>query len=141
MCAETDYLGWKIPYHTASDKEIYFPPVHVVLEVEGNTTTIPVGVSENMNEDMLMGRNLPHFRRYLKKVRDIEPEVEEVDTSPSFAPTESGMVVTHSQQLQQEAHEEEECLQQKRDGPIISTLYSDDGGSKAGEHRYRDHPS
>ena len=115
--------------------------MHVVLEVEGKTTTIPVGVSENMNEDMLMGRNLPHFRRYLKKVLDIEPEVEEVDTSPSFSPTESGMVVTHSQQLQQEALEEAECLQQKRDGPIISTHHSDDGGSKAGGHRNRDHPS
>ena len=66
--AQVDYLGWKIPYHTASDKEIYFPAAQVVLEVEGKTTTIPVGVFENMNEDMLMGRDLPHFRRYLKKV-------------------------------------------------------------------------
>ena len=66
--AQVDYLGWKIPYHTASDKEIYFPAAQVVLEVEGKTTTISVGVFENMNEDMLMGRDLPHFRRYLKKV-------------------------------------------------------------------------
>ena len=80
-----------------------------------------------------MGRDLPHFRRYLKKVLNIEPEVEEVDTPPASAPTES-VVVTRSQQLQQDALEEEECLQQERDGRIMSTLYSDNGGSKAGGH-------
>ena len=83
-----------------------------------------------MNEDMLMGRDSPHFRPYPKNVLDIEPEVEAVDTPPASALTESGMVVTRSQQLQQDALEEEECLQQERDGPIMSTLYSDDGGSK-----------
>ena len=57
--AQTDYLGWKIPYHTASDKEIYFPAAQVVLEVVDKTTTIPVGVSENMNEDMLKGGTIP----------------------------------------------------------------------------------
>ena len=119
--------GTQIPYITASDKEIYFPAEHVVLEVEGKTTTIPVGVSENMNEDMLMGRDSPHFRPYPKNVLDNEPEVEEVDTPPASAPTESGMVVTRSQKLQQDALEEEERLQQERNGPIMSTLYSDDG--------------
>ena len=93
----------RIPYLTASDKEIYFPAAHIVLEVEGKTTTIPVGVSENMNEDMLMGRDSHHFRRYPKKVQDTEPGVEEVDTQPASAPTESGMVVTSSQQLQQDS--------------------------------------
>ena len=42
------------------------------------------------------------------------------------------MVVTCSQQRQQDnLEEEEECLQQERDGSIMSSLYKVDGGSQA----------
>ena len=43
------------------------------------------------------------------------------------------MVVTRAQQLQQDNLEEEECLQQERDGPIVSTLYPVAEGSEAEE--------
>ena len=43
------------------------------------------------------------------------------------------MVVTRAQQLQQDNLEEEECLQQERDGPIVSALYPVAEGSEAEE--------
>ena len=80
-----------------------------------------------------MGRDIPHFRQYLKKARSEEPEIEEKNTPPTSVSTESGMVVTRAQQLQQDNLEEEEHLQQERDGPIISALYPVVEGSEAEE--------
>ena len=65
--AEKDFLGWTIPYSTASERETYFPAASVMLEVEGKSTCIAVGVSKHITEDMLMGRDISHFRQYLKK--------------------------------------------------------------------------
>ena len=78
-----------------------------------------------------MGRDIPHFRHYLKKIPDVEPENDELDTPPTTVTIESGMVVTHAQQLQQDNLEEEERLQQERDGPIVSALYPVAEGSEA----------
>ena len=62
-----DYLGYQIPYQTASNKRTYFPAASVTLELEGKKLRIAVGVSEHLAEDMLMGRDIPHFRHYLKR--------------------------------------------------------------------------
>ena len=53
--AEKDYLGWTLPYSTASERKTYFPAARVMLEVEGKSTCIAVGVSKYITEDMLMG--------------------------------------------------------------------------------------
>ena len=53
--AEKDYLGWTLPYSTASERKTYFPAASVMLEVEGKSTCIAVGVSKYITEDMLMG--------------------------------------------------------------------------------------
>ena len=82
---------------------------------------------------MLMGRDIPYFRQYLKKARSEEPEIEEKNTPRTFVSTESGMVITRAQQLQRDNLEEEERLQQERDGPIISALYPVAEGSEAEE--------
>ena len=47
---ESDCLGWNIPFNTASEKRTHFPAASVTLEVEGNTTTMAVGVSEHISE-------------------------------------------------------------------------------------------
>ena len=93
-----------------------------------------------------MGRDIPHFRHYLKKALDVEPGNDEpgndelgndeLDTPPTTITIESGMVVTRAQQLQQDNLEEEECLQQERDGPIVSALYPVAEGSEAEELEY-----
>ena len=116
------------------------------LEVEGKTTTIAVGVSKHITEDILMERDIPHFRHYLKKALDVEPgndepgndevENDELDTPPTTVTIESGMVVIRAQQLQQDNLEEEEYLQQERDGPIMSVLYPVAEGSEAEELEY-----
>ena len=48
-------------------RKTYFPAASVMLEVEGKSTCIAVRVSKHITEDMLMGRDIPHFRQYLKK--------------------------------------------------------------------------
>ena len=78
-----------------------------------------------------MGRDIPHFRHYLKKAMDVEPGNDELDTPPTIVTIESGMVVTCARQLQQDNLEEEERLQQEQDGPIVSTLYPVAEGSEA----------
>ena len=88
-----------------------------------------MGVSEHLAEDMLMGRDIPHFRQYLKKALDVEPGNNELDTPPTTIMNESGMVVTRAQQLKQDELEERERLQQKQDGPIVSALYPVTDGS------------
>ena len=70
-----------------------------------------------------MGRDIPHFRYYLKKALDVEPGKDELDTPPTTFTIESGMVVSRAQQLKQDELEEREHLQQKQDGPIVSALY------------------
>ena len=130
---EEDYLGLSIPYNTASERKTHFPAASVTLEIEGKTTTIAVGVSKHITEDILMGRDIPHFRHYLKKALDVEPGNDELDTPPTTVTIESGIVVTRAQQLQQDNLEEEERLQQERDGPIVSTLYPVAEGSEAEE--------
>ena len=130
---EEDYLGCSIPYNTASERKTHFPAASVTLEIDGKTTTIAVGVSKHITEDMLMGRDIPHFRHYLKKALDVEPRNDELDTPPTTVTIESGMVVTRAQQLKQDNLEEEKRLQQERDGPIVSALYPVAEGSEAEE--------
>ena len=65
--AEKDFLGWTIPYSTASERKTYFPAASVMLEVEGKSTCIAVGVAKHITQDMLMGRDIPHFRQYQEK--------------------------------------------------------------------------
>ena len=80
---------------------------------------------------MLIGRDIPHFRHYLKKATDVEPGNDELDTPPTTVTIESDMVVTRAQQQQQDNLEGEECLQQERDGPIVSALCPVAEGSEA----------
>ena len=94
---ESDYLGWNIPYNTASEKRTHFPVASVTLEVEGKTTTLAVGVSKHISADMLMGRDIPHLRQYLRIVLDEEPEVAEESTPPTPTLTESGVAVSRAQ--------------------------------------------
>ena len=61
------YLGYPIPYQMVSNKRTYFPAASVTLELEGKKLRIAVGVSEHLAEDILMGRDIPHFRQYLNE--------------------------------------------------------------------------
>ena len=88
-----------------------------------------VRVSEYISEDMMMGRDIPHFRLNLQKVQDVEPEVEEESTPPTPTLTKSGMAVTRAQQLKQNELMEKE--QQDRDQPVISAPYLVEDGSEA----------
>ena len=63
---ESDHLPWKIPYKTASSTKTYFPAARVTLQTEGKDTELAVGVSPHISVDMLLGRDVPHFRKLLK---------------------------------------------------------------------------
>ena len=123
-----DYLGWTIPYNTASEKQTKFPAARVILEVEGKTMELVVGVSQPIQEGMLMGANASHFRRYLKKVLDVGPTHSEQKRIPMEM--EKIMTTTRAQEKRQEEAEEKERLQQVVDDPIIATLDSDEEGSE-----------
>ena len=88
---ETDYLGWSIPYHTASNKGTYFPAARVTMELEGKKMTLAVGVSKHLSEEMLMGRDIPHFKQFIRK--ELKKETR-VNTSYATIETEAGVVVT-----------------------------------------------
>ena len=74
------------------------------MELEGKKMTLAVGVSKHLREEMLMGRDIPHFKQFIWK--ELEKETRE-NTSPATIDTEAGMVVTRSKQRQQDALEEE----------------------------------
>ena len=62
-----DYLSWKIPYCTASSRKVHFPTAKVTLTIEGKSYDIAVGVSGYLMVDMLMGHDIPHFKKYLSQ--------------------------------------------------------------------------
>ena len=43
------------------------------MELEGKKINIVVGVSKHLSEEMLMGRDIPHFPQYLRK--ELEKEL------------------------------------------------------------------
>ena len=125
------YLGYQIPYQMVSNKRAYFPAASVTLELEGKKLRIAVGVSEHLAEDMLMGRDIPHFRQYLKKALDMEPGCDETNTPPTTTTTETSMAVTRAQQQKKNKLEEKEHLQQEQDGAVITTFDPVGDGSEA----------
>ena len=133
MCHEGRLPRIVNPIQYSIREENTFSSRQRTLEIEGKTTTIAVGISKHITEDMLMGRDILHFRHYLKNTMDVEPGNDELDTPPTTVTIESDMVVTRTQQLQQDNLEGEECLQQERDGSIVSALCPVAEGSEAVE--------
>ena len=117
-----DYLGYQIPYQTVSNKRAYFPAASINLELEGKKLRIAVGVSEHLAEDMLMGRDIPHFRQYLKKALGMELGCDETSTPHTTTTTETSMAVTRAQQQRKDELKEKEHLQQEQDGAVITTF-------------------
>ena len=118
-----DYHHWSIPYNTASRRKEYFPASRVTLCVDGERDMqIVVGVSEHLSVDMLLGQDVPKFKRYLREARKVSDRKGEEMTSPISTPIEVEMVTTRAQQLTVTQREEEEALTQERGGPVIHTL-------------------
>ena len=105
-----------------SNKHAYFPAASVTLELEGKKLRIAVGISEHLAEDMLIGRDIPHFRQYLMKALDMEPGCDETNTPPTTTTTKTSMVVTRAQQQKKDELKEKEHLQQEQDGAVITTF-------------------
>ena len=114
---ETDYLGWSIPYHTASNKGTYFLAARVTMELEGKEMTLALGVSKRLSEEMLMGRDIPHFKQFFRK--ELKKEMR-VNASHATIKTEEVMMVTGSKQRQQDALKEEEQLGLEEDEAVLS---------------------
>ena len=114
-----------------SNKRAYFPAASVTLELEGKKLRIAVGVSEHLAEDMLMGRDIPHFRQYLKKALDMERGCDETNTPPTTTTTETSMAVTRAQQQREDELKEKEHLQQEQEAAIITTFDPVGDGSEA----------
>ena len=87
-----DYLSWEIPYCTASSRTMHFPAAKVTLTIERKSYDIAVRVSEHLTVDMLMGHDVPHFKKCLSEALK---EEESIPLTPKV--TKSCMVVTHAQ--------------------------------------------
>ena len=86
------------------------------MELEWKEMILAVGVSKRLSKEMLMGRDIPHFKQFIRK--ELEKEMR-LNTSHATAETEAGMVVTRSKQRQQDALEEEEQLGLEEDGAVL----------------------
>ena len=123
-----DYLSWKIPYCTASSRKVHFPAAKVTLTIEGKSYDIAVGFSEHLTVDMSMGRDVPHFKKYL---REALKEEESIPLTPKV--TKSCMVVTRAQKQAENKLAAQEQLEQERDQPVTHMLDTVDVGSVAEE--------
>ena len=117
-----DYLPWSIPCDTASRHKEYFPATRVILCADSERgIQLAMGVSDHLSVDMLLGQDIPKFKRYLREVLKVSDRRGEEMTLPISTPIEVGMVTTRAQQLTLTQHEEE-ALTQESDGPEIHTL-------------------
>ena len=109
---EEDQLLWNIAYNTASSKQVYLPLARIRLQKDdGRSDEMAVGVPEHIDVDMLLGHDIPQFRKYVRKVLDVNPpEVYLTLLAPKTTP-QSSMVTTRSQQKAQDQLEETEQLQ------------------------------
>ena len=70
---QSDYLPWKIAYSTASACSTEFPVARLVLKVKGGKEVeMAVGVSKHIKTDVILGHDVPHFRRYLSEAMKAE---------------------------------------------------------------------
>ena len=121
-----DYLGWKIPYTTASAKKVWFPAARITLNIDNNTYQLAVGVSSHLTVDMLLGQDVPKFRKLLKEAlrERSNPRLEE-----QMRTSESVMVVTRAGKKKQELAQSQSELYQERDEAVIHEVES---GSEQG---------
>ena len=90
-----------------------------------------MGISEHLAEDMLMGRDIPHFRQYSKKELGMELGCDETNIPHTTTTTETCMAVTRAQQQRKDELEEKEHLQQEQDRDVITTFVLVGDGSQA----------
>lgn len=128
-----DYLPWKIAYNTASSTRAHFPAARVTLQVDGNEKVeLAVGVSNHLTCDMLLGHDVPSFKKYLREALD--PDTRKKDlVPPTPSTTELGLTTTRAQRKILAQEEQAEALQRKEDEPIILPILSVDSGSEAEE--------
>ena len=120
---KSDYLLWEVPYTTASSRKTQFPAAKITLTIGGKDYDLAVGVSKHLTMDMLMGQDIPHFRKYLREALEVKNPVQQPPPPPPPAiATESSMVVTRMQQQAQDQHEREEQFEQERDKPVAHPL-------------------
>ena len=122
-------LSWKIPYCTASLREVHFPAAKFLLTIEGKSYDVAAGVSEYLTVDILMGHVFPRFKKYL---REALKEEESIPLTPKV--TKSCMLVTRAQKQTENKLAAQELLEQKRDQPVTHILDTVDVGSVAEEN-------
>ena len=117
-----DYLGWKIPYTTASAKKVWFPAARITLNIDDHTYQLAVGVSSHLTVDMLLGQDVPKFRKLLKEALrgKSNPGLEE-----QMQTSESVMVVTRAGKKKQELAQSQSELYQERDEAVIHEMESE----------------
>ena len=54
-------------YMTASTKKVWFPATRIALNIDDHTYQLAVGVLSHLTVDMLLGQDVPKFRKLLKE--------------------------------------------------------------------------
>ena len=93
---KSEYLLWRIPYTTARDKKCWFPAVKTTLEIERKEVNLAVDVSPHIQVEILMGNNIPHFRKYLREALEKEQNIKEETIEVPLEISRVGRVEEHS---------------------------------------------
>ena len=101
----------------------------VVLKIKGGKEVeMAVGVSKCIKTDVILGHDVPHFRRYLSEAMKAETwETKSIAVKSNIIPptpitTEFALVMIRGQERVRAQQEEKSSTQQALDEPIIHTL-------------------
>ena len=105
-----------------------FPAAKVTLTINRKSYDIAAGVSEHLTVDMLMGHDVPRFKKYL---RETLKEEESIPLTPKV--TKLCMVVTRAQKQAENKLAAQQQLEQEKDQPVTHMLDTVDVRSVAKE--------
>ena len=120
-----------VGFHTrqpVQQKLTFLQPV--TLQIEGKDKELVVGLSPHISVDMLLGREVPHFRKLLKEALEEESSIKPETNLPSEETKEgtriqTSLVTTRAQLDRQHLQDLQEQKEQEEDEPVIHSVDSD----------------
>ena len=83
-------LEWKILYMTASSMRVWFSAARIILQIDDKSYELVLGVS-TLSLDMLLGKDIPRFHKFLKEALEDKKILDEMDKQ---APVPERVMIT-----------------------------------------------